>query len=49
MSHHKDSREQFGKVAVLYGGTSSEREISLISGQAVWEALVRCDVDAHFS
>ena len=46
MSHHKD-RGQFGKVAVLYGGTSTEREISLITGQAVWEALVRCDVDAH--
>jgi len=29
----------FGKVAVLYGGNSAEREISLISGKAVYEAL----------
>lgn len=37
----------FGKVAVLMGGTSSEREISLISGQAVVEALRSQGVDAH--
>ncbi|MBT8130655.1 MAG: D-alanine--D-alanine ligase [Gammaproteobacteria bacterium] len=30
---------QFGKVAVLYGGESSEREISLLSGHAVLAAL----------
>lgn len=30
---------EFGKVAVLYGGTSSEREVSLSSGAAVHEAL----------
>ena len=29
----------FGKVAVLLGGKSSEREISLMSGTAVLEAL----------
>lgn len=28
-----------GKVAVLYGGTSSERDVSLISGKAVFDAL----------
>ena len=39
--------EQFGKVAVLMGGTSAEREISLMSGSAVLEALCRCGVDAH--
>lgn len=37
----------FGKVAVLMGGTSAEREISLISGQAVLSALRQRDVDAH--
>ena len=38
---------EFGKVAVLYGGTSSEREVSLASGAAVHEALVTFGVDAH--
>lgn len=41
-----DARE-FGRVAVLFGGDSSEREISLLSGQAVLEALQRRGVDAH--
>ena len=36
-----------GKVAVLMGGQSAEREISLKSGQAVLEALRRRDVDAR--
>ena len=38
---------QFGKVAVLLGGRSSEREVSLMSGNAVLAALVRRGVDAH--
>jgi len=38
---------EFGRVAVLYGGTSSEREISLLTGGAVLEALRRRGVDAH--
>lgn len=38
---------QFGRVAVLYGGDSSEREISLLTGAAVLEALRRRGVDAH--
>ena len=38
---------EYGKVAVLYGGTSSEREVSLASGAAVHEALVTSGVDAH--
>lgn len=38
---------EFGKVAVLFGGRSAEREISLLSGNAVLEALVRSGVDAH--
>jgi D-alanine-D-alanine ligase len=38
---------EFGKTAVLLGGDSSEREISLISGNAVLAALQRRGVDAH--
>ena len=38
---------EFGKVAVLLGGDSSEREISLLSGNAVLAALKRRGVDAH--
>ncbi|HYL19272.1 MAG TPA: D-alanine--D-alanine ligase, partial [Burkholderiales bacterium] len=37
----------FGKVAVLLGGKSSEREISLMSGKAVLEGLRKAGVDAH--
>jgi D-alanine-D-alanine ligase len=36
----------FGRVAVLMGGTSSEREVSLDSGRNVLEALLRLRVDA---
>ena len=36
-----------GKVAVLMGGPSAEREISLISGKAVLAALREKRVDAH--
>jgi D-alanine-D-alanine ligase len=36
-----------GKVAVLMGGPSAEREISLISGTAVLKALRSKGVDAH--
>jgi len=38
---------QFGKVAVLLGGKSAEREISLMSGGAVLDALRQSGVDAH--
>jgi D-alanine-D-alanine ligase len=38
---------EFGKVAVLLGGQSSEREISLLSGRAVHAALQRRGVDAQ--
>lgn len=38
---------EFGRVAVLLGGASSEREVSLMSGRAVLAALVRRGVDAH--
>jgi D-alanine-D-alanine ligase len=36
-----------GKVAVLLGGTSAEREVSLMSGQGVLQALLSRGVDAH--
>jgi len=39
--------KQFGKVAVLMGGMSAERQISLLSGQGVFDALIRLGVDAH--
>ncbi|OZI37762.1 D-alanine--D-alanine ligase [Bordetella genomosp. 10] len=38
---------QFGKVGVLYGGRSAEREVSLMSGAGVHEALRSAGVDAH--
>ena len=36
----------FGRVAVLFGGKSAEREVSLKSGAAVLEALLAAGVDA---
>jgi len=39
--------KEFGKVAVLMGGPSSEREISFLSGNAVLGALREKGVDAH--
>ena len=41
------SPADFGKVAVLMGGRSAEREISLMSGKNVLEGLKRKGVDAH--
>lgn len=41
------SSKGFGKVAVLFGGTSAEREVSLKSGRAVLAALQGAGVDAH--
>lgn len=38
---------QFGRVGVLYGGQSAERDVSLMSGQGVYDALRSRDVDAH--
>lgn len=37
----------FGKVAVLMGGKSAEREVSLMSGKGVLKALQSKGVDAH--
>ncbi|WP_313953388.1 D-alanine--D-alanine ligase [Accumulibacter sp.] len=39
--------KDFGRVAVLFGGRSAEREVSLNSGSRVLEALLRRGVDAH--
>jgi len=44
MNAHPSS---FGKVAVLMGGRSAEREISLMSGRGVLQALCSQGVDAH--
>ena len=41
--------QDFGCVAVLMGGTSSEREVSLDSGRNCLDALLRRGVDAFFS
>lgn len=45
--HLGTQAKAFGKVAVLFGGRSSEREVSLQSGQNVLEALLRKGIDAH--
>lgn len=37
--------KSLGRVVVVLGGTSNEREVSLMSGKGVYEALVRSDVD----
>jgi D-alanine-D-alanine ligase len=42
----KDNATKFGKVAVLMGGVSGEREVSLKSGAAVLQALKNQGVDA---
>lgn len=39
--------QQFGKVAVMFGGTSAERDVSLKSGKAVLNALQNQGIDAH--
>ena len=43
----KEQTKKFGKVAVMFGGKSAEREVSLKSGAAVLAALQRSGVDAH--
>ncbi|MFT2090161.1 D-alanine--D-alanine ligase [Paraglaciecola sp. 2405UD69-4] len=44
---NQDTPESFGKVAVMYGGSSAEREVSLKSGEAVLKGLLDAGVDAH--
>ena len=49
MSYHRiviDNAADFGRVAVMFGGYSSEREVSLDSGAAVLAALQSKDIDA---
>jgi D-alanine-D-alanine ligase len=45
--HRATDAKEFGRVAVLLGGDSTEREISLLSGNAVLAGLKRRGVDAH--
>ena len=42
-----NAQRDFGKVAVLMGGKSAEREVSLMSGSGVLKALQSRGVDAH--
>ncbi len=41
------SEQQFGKVGVLFGGRSAERDVSLMSGTGVLAALLSQGIDAH--
>jgi len=41
------STYDYGKVAILMGGNSAEREISLETGTAIYDALIRSGVDAY--
>lgn len=47
MTQHIQNAKDFGRVAVLLGGGSSERAVSLDSGRNCLEALQRRGVDAH--
>jgi len=42
-----DDARDFGRVAVMLGGTSTERDVSLDTGGAVLKALTSRGVDAH--
>ena len=46
MHEASGAKMEYGKVAVLMGGDSAEREISLLSGRAVLASLQRSGVDA---
>lgn len=43
----KDMLQSIGKVGVLYGGLSDERQVSLWSGEAVYKALLKAGIDAE--
>lgn len=43
----RDMSREFGKVGVLFGGRSAEREVSMMSGAGVLQALVSKGIDAH--
>lgn len=47
INRKKKNTNSFGKIAVLMGGWSAEREISLKSGKAVYEALFSIGLDVH--
>ena len=48
MTNVETIRQQLrSRVAVLYGGTAAERDVSLVSGKAVFDALVRSGIDAE--
>ncbi|MCL2829701.1 MAG: D-alanine--D-alanine ligase [Betaproteobacteria bacterium] len=47
MNANEEKSTGFGRVAVIFGGISAEREVSLESGARVLEALLRQKVDAH--
>jgi D-alanine-D-alanine ligase len=40
-------RTELGKVGVLFGGRSAERDISIMSGEGVLKALLEQEIDAH--
>jgi D-alanine-D-alanine ligase len=42
-----EDAKAFGKVGVLYGGRSAERDVSLMSGAGVHKALLSQGIDAH--
>jgi D-alanine-D-alanine ligase len=42
-----DVLQRLGKVAVLFGGRSAEREVSMMSGEGVLKALLSLGIDAH--
>lgn len=43
----QEMKKEFGKVGVLFGGRSAEREVSLMSGKGVLAALLSKGIDAH--
>ncbi|GGX81594.1 D-alanine--D-alanine ligase [Litchfieldella qijiaojingensis] len=47
MSRQVAGHLDYGRVVVVYGGDSAEREVSLISGNAVLASLQRSDIEVH--
>ncbi len=46
VSNNRVDPSMFGRVAVLLGGSSAERDISILSGNAIFEALESTGIDA---
>ncbi|MDP0562302.1 MAG: D-alanine--D-alanine ligase [Candidatus Endonucleobacter sp. (ex Gigantidas childressi)] len=44
--NHRDAKA-LGRIAVLCGGRSAERKVSLVSGEKVYEALQRCGIECQ--